>query len=180
MPELAKLSASLEDYLEAILHLVREHHVARVKDIAERLGVHKSSVTGALHSLSDRRLVNYEPYGDITLTPRGERVATEIARRHEAIRDFFTDVLGVERAKAEGSACRIEHALHPDIVERMITFAEFIGDCPRGGSQWIYTFRRHCEGGSPERDCESCVAELLSELRESGSRREAAMKVETE
>ncbi|HON46229.1 MAG TPA: DtxR family transcriptional regulator, partial [Kiritimatiellia bacterium] len=39
------LSVSIEDYLEAIFHLVRENTVARSKDIAERLKVNRSSVT---------------------------------------------------------------------------------------------------------------------------------------
>ena len=174
MSQTVQLSASLEDYLEAILHLLRQGREARVKDIAKRVGVHKSSVTGAMRSLSDRNLVNYAPYGDITLTRKGERVAREIARRHEAIQVFFTDVLGIDPKKAEESACRIEHALHSDIVERMISFADFIRNCPRGGSQWIYTFRRHCEGEIAERDCEGCVVELLEDVRKAASGSEGA------
>jgi len=42
------LSASLEDYLEAILNLVRESSFARSRDIAKSLGVSRASVTGAL------------------------------------------------------------------------------------------------------------------------------------
>lgn len=51
------LSASLEDYLEAILSLERVSRVARVSDIAGRLGVSRPSVTGALKSLGARNLV---------------------------------------------------------------------------------------------------------------------------
>ena len=46
------LSQSLEDYLEAIFHLIQENRVARVKDVAARLSVQMPSVTGALRSLS--------------------------------------------------------------------------------------------------------------------------------
>ena len=48
MPEVGKLSESLEDYLEVIFHLVKEKKVARVRDIAGRKGVKMSSVVGAL------------------------------------------------------------------------------------------------------------------------------------
>ena len=61
------LSASLEDYLEAILHLVTEKQVARSRDIAKRLRVNRSSVTGALQALAKKGLVNYEPYEAVTL-----------------------------------------------------------------------------------------------------------------
>jgi len=42
------LSASLEDYLEAVLLLVRQRRVARVRDIAGRVGVSMPSVNTAL------------------------------------------------------------------------------------------------------------------------------------
>ncbi|MFA6176565.1 MAG: metal-dependent transcriptional regulator, partial [Phycisphaerae bacterium] len=58
-----KLSASSEDYLEAIYNLVSLHKVARSKDIAESLGVSRASVTGAIKLLSDKGLVDYKPYG---------------------------------------------------------------------------------------------------------------------
>ncbi len=40
-----KLSASLEDYIEAIFNLVLECKVARSKEIAQKLNVSRSSVT---------------------------------------------------------------------------------------------------------------------------------------
>ena len=58
----AGLSESLGDYLESIYHLARGRPAARVKDIAEQMEVQKSSVTGALKSLAEKALVNYEPY----------------------------------------------------------------------------------------------------------------------
>ena len=75
------LSATQEDYVETIFRLAEENRVARVKDIAAHLGVHKSTVTGALRSLSEMGLVNYEPYGYITLTAVGEQRARHPRRR---------------------------------------------------------------------------------------------------
>jgi DtxR family Mn-dependent transcriptional regulator len=54
-------SSSLEDYLEAIYHIVHEKQAARAKDIVERLGVKNSSVTGALRVLSGKGLINDAP-----------------------------------------------------------------------------------------------------------------------
>lgn len=119
------LSASLEDYLEAIYHIVHDKQAARAKDIAQRLGVNRSSVTGALHALSEKKLVHYTPYDIVTLTPEGERVAEGIAHRHDVLRDFFTRVLGVEETVAEENACRIEHAVSEDILDRLAAFIDF-------------------------------------------------------
>ena len=90
-----KLSASLEDYLEAICNLSGDTDGARSKDIAEALGVARSSVTGAVRLLRDRGLANYQPYGRITLTQRGHAAAEDVVRRHDILRSFFADVLGV-------------------------------------------------------------------------------------
>jgi DtxR family Mn-dependent transcriptional regulator len=69
------LSENLEDYLETILVLQNENTVARVKDIAEKLGVLSGTVTSALRTLSDKKLINYKPYSFITLTNEGKTLA---------------------------------------------------------------------------------------------------------
>jgi Mn-dependent DtxR family transcriptional regulator len=56
----AVLSESLEDYLETILDLEKTNKVARVKDIAEKMGVLRGSVTGALKNLAEKKLINYK------------------------------------------------------------------------------------------------------------------------
>ena len=56
------LSESLEDYLEIILALEKVNKVARVKDIAEKMGVLRGSVTGALKNLAEKGLINYAAF----------------------------------------------------------------------------------------------------------------------
>ena len=63
-----ELTSNLEDYLEVIFLLEQEQKSARAKDIADRLGVQRASVTGALQSLSQKGLINYHPYSSVTLT----------------------------------------------------------------------------------------------------------------
>jgi DtxR family Mn-dependent transcriptional regulator len=124
------LSSSLEDYLEAIFHIVAQKQAARGKDIAQRLGVNNSSVTGALRVLGEKGLINYAPYDIITLTEKGKRVSEDIIRRHEALHDFFVKVLSVDGEIANRAACNMEHALPPEILRRLIEFLRFIEQCP--------------------------------------------------
>lgn len=161
------LSASLEDYLEAIYHIVHDKRAARAKDIAQRLGVNRSSVTGALHALSEKKLVHYTPYDIVTLTPEGERVAGGIAHRHEVLRDFFTRVLGVEETVAEENACRIEHAVSQDILDRLAGFIDFIQVCPRIDIRWIANTGYFCHRPGSEETCERCIEGCLQRLRKS-------------
>ena len=164
-----RLSASLEDYLEAISRVVAEKRAARPKDIAARLGVNSSSVTAALQNLARRNLVNYAPYDLVTLTARGEEVAADIVRRHEALHDFFQNVLAVDESEAEKAACRLEHAISRPILERLTEFVDFVKTCPRGGSEWIQHFRNHCEGAGIPRDCRDCIRRRLAEVAEDAS-----------
>jgi DtxR family Mn-dependent transcriptional regulator len=158
-----KLSSSLEDYLEAIFHVVAQKQVARSRDIAERLGVNRSSVTGALQSLADKGLVNYEPYEAITLTKRGEGLAKDVVRRHEALRDFLVKVLSVDTPKADEAACQMEHAVPQPILERLIEFVEFVEVCPRGGAKWVKGGGYHCTSRGLE-SCRRCISSCLEEV----------------
>ncbi len=160
------LTASLEDYLEAISQIIAEKQAVKPKDIAKRLRVNNSSVTGALRSLADKRLINYAPYDVISLTPSGRTAAQDVVRRHEALRDFFVKVLAVAEPDADTAACRMEHSIPRGILERFIQFAEFVEVCPRGGSKWIAGFRHHCDHGETGENCEKCVALTLEQVRQ--------------
>ncbi len=121
-----KLSASLEDYLEAIYLISRENGTARSKEIMKQLSVSGPSVTEALQLLNEKGLVNYQPYEPITLTTQGEEVASEVLHRHETLRDFFIEVLGVDRKTADAGACKMEHAASANIIERMIQYTRYL------------------------------------------------------
>ena len=126
MPTSEVLSASLEDYLEAIYHIVRKKQAARAKDIVQRLGVKNSSVTAAMRVLADKGLINYAPHDVITLTAKGKRISEGVVRRHEALRDFFVKVLSMEAELADKVACSMEHALPAKILVRLTQFVKFV------------------------------------------------------
>jgi DtxR family Mn-dependent transcriptional regulator len=136
-----KLSASLEDYLEAIYNLADDAGGARSKDISATLGVARSSVTGALQLLCEKGLANHEPYGCVTLTPRGETAAREVVQKHDILTSFFADVLGVEREVAQRAACKAEHALGPEIIGRLLSFIEYVAASGRSGRDVAGEFR---------------------------------------
>lgn len=116
------LSASLEDYLETIFCVIADKGGVRARDIARRLGVKAGSVTGALQALAEKNLINYAPYEVITLTPDGRQRARQIFRRHEVLRDFFVDILGVDEQLADAGACKLEHDIPKEIFERLAEF----------------------------------------------------------
>ncbi len=160
------LSESTENYLETILLLVQKSPVARARDIALRLKVNRSSVSGALHDLSGRGLINYEPYGFVTLTPEGTEIATRILRRHEALRDFFVNVLGIDRAEADEAACRMEHGVSKAIIDRLLDLSTFMETCPKVGEKQARGDGYRCrEAAHSLEKCELCVSRCLENVK---------------
>lgn len=162
-----KLSASLEDYLEAIFEIVADKGAVRAKDIADRLSVRAGSVTGALQALAEKHYINYAPYDVITLTEQGQKEARRICRKHEVLKDFFVDILGVAPETAETGACRVEHVVGDELIDRLVAFAEFVQVCPRCGDDWLEQYRKHCSEGIPKdiQDCETCMEHNIQILR---------------
>ncbi len=124
MPLAGEMSAAMEDYLEAILALQEDDQPVRVTDIARRLGISKASVTQALGGLREAGFIQQQPYGRVYLAPQGRERAFAVAKRHQVLRTFLVDVLAVPGATAEGEACRLEHAISPDTVARLVAFLE--------------------------------------------------------
>lgn len=116
------LTPSMEDYLEAVAFLKKEKRVARVRDISRRLRVKTPSVSGALAALVQRRLVVHERYGYVELTAQGGRIARRVQGRHDMLVKFLTGILNIDRNIAEDDACRMEHAISPQTVERLTKF----------------------------------------------------------
>jgi len=138
------LSASLEDYLEAILNIAGQSQIARSKDIAKLLGVSKSSVTGALRVLKKKGLANYKPYDYVTLTESGQAAAAEIVRKHNILKSFFVNVLGVEPDDAHQAACKAEHALGPGIISKLLCFIAFMNESGKNGRDLANEFQKFC------------------------------------
>jgi DtxR family Mn-dependent transcriptional regulator len=139
------LSASLEDYLEAIFNLTGASKPAHSKDIAETLGVSRASVTGALRSLKEKGLVNYKPYDCVSLTETGRLAAADVVRKHNILKSFFINVLGVQADIAHTAACKAEHALGPAIITRLLCLIDFVTEEGKNGYDLVGRFQRFCE-----------------------------------
>jgi DtxR family transcriptional regulator, Mn-dependent transcriptional regulator len=156
-----QLSPNLEDYLETIFVLESATSSARAKDIAERMKVQRASVTGALHALSEKGLINYQPYSSVTLTPEGFRLATRIMHRHKVLKQFIQKFLQLPSEVAEKNACRLEHQIDDTVLERLTRFIQFLEECPRTGNQWLESFTRYLSAGERCGDCIACMRECL-------------------
>ena len=135
MTEENELSESLEDYLETILELQTKNTVARSKDIAQKLDIKRGSVTGMLKKLAAQEFINYEPYGYVTLTASGKKIAKEIEGRHIFLKDFLFRMLAVDEKTANDTACRMEHAMDKATFKKFQQFVAAIDACPNCGNR---------------------------------------------
>jgi DtxR family Mn-dependent transcriptional regulator len=125
-------------------------------------------VTSALKSLSDKGLINYQPYSHITLTKSGQEIAAKVIHRHRTVSRYLHEVLRLPKEVAEENACRAEHVLDRQVIDRLICHMEFIERCPRVGQVWYDSFSQFCQDGNDRGDCRECVARCLAGLYQEG------------
>ena len=118
----AKVSTSLENYLETILFLADKNGKVRITDIAGSMNISKPSVHKAVNVLTREGYIFHEKYKPIELTEKGLKAARNIAARHNAITRFLTEILEIAPEEAEREACLLEHAMSVKTVEKLLTF----------------------------------------------------------
>jgi len=157
-----KLSSSIEDYLESIYVLRQSSDVVRVKDISARLKVSMPSVHQALHILSGEGLINHENYGYVELTEKGRKAGEKIYRSHEMLIKFFTEILDVSIPQAEEDACKIEHDISSETLERLVAFIDFAESYPhKEGPDWLKSFKYFYKTGKRPKGCDERIKEKL-------------------
>lgn len=119
------LSRKAEDYLEAILHISLEKGYARTKDVAKRLGVSPPSVVEMFRKLDRIGMVEYRRYEGVVLTPAGRKVAEVIRFRHETLKQLLI-LIDIPHDIADGDACRMEHELSENSVQKIRLFLDFL------------------------------------------------------
>ena len=146
-------TSTMEDYLEVMVNLEKEKKALRVKDIAKRMQVSMPTVTSMLKNLAQAGLVEYERYEYIELTEKGREIGEEINRRHQSLKRFLTEILGVDSKIAEQEACKMEHTISAATVDRFVEFMEFIEFCPRAGRKWLEYFQQYRKYGKNKASC---------------------------
>ena len=100
--------------------------------LASFLGVSAAAVSEMLHRIERDGLVELDGRKEVHLTEKGGVLASHVIRRHRLAERMLTDLLGYEWWKTHEEAERIEHAMSPEMEERL---ARVLGDpqtCPHG------------------------------------------------
>ena len=155
------LTPAMEDYLKLIFNLGKKTTAVRIRDIAKEMKVRMSSVTSMLNTLSRKNLINHEKYEHVELTSEGMKIAQEISLQHEVLFNFLNNILKIDSEVANEDACRMEHAISPVTLKKMIQFMQFIETCPRTGKDWLKHFESYCQQGRPKERCEKYIETFI-------------------
>ena len=109
---------SAEDYLETILMLTERLGKVRSIDVVRELGYTKASVSIAMRKLRENGYIAVDGEGNLTLLPPGREIAERIYSRHRLLQHFFMQ-LGVDEMTAAEDACKAEHILSEQTLEKI-------------------------------------------------------------
>ncbi len=119
------LSSGLEDYLEAVYSAKLDDTPLKGAQLARILNISRASVSEALAKLVEKKLIMYNRYEFISLTDKGLKEAKRVYEKHHVLKDFFETVLGITPDEAGENACKIEHIVSENILNKMRTFSNF-------------------------------------------------------
>ena len=151
-----ELTKSLETYLLAIHSLLEQKSSIIVKDVAEFLGRGGATTADAIKKLKEKGYIDYEPYGNITLTSCGKNAVTVKIYRHNVITEFFNKVLDIEPNQAEKNAESIEYAMTDNVLTKLVHFMDFMKQCSCAEPKWVNGCKQTLKNGEISQKCKSC------------------------
>lgn len=107
-----------QNYLETIFILYLDKKEVRNKDIVEKLGLARATVTHMLKSLEQKGYIKYGDDKIVKFTSKGKKIAEKLYEKHL----YFTKLLmylGIDKETAELEACQIEHSISNDSFEKI-------------------------------------------------------------
>lgn len=129
------LTNTEENYLKALFHLTKEidgKTDAGTNEIANYLNIKPASANDMLKKLKEKKLVDFEKYGKVTLTNIGLNCATQVIRKHRLWETFLYEKLHFSWDEVHEVAEQLEHIKSKKLIEQIDKFLEFPKNDPHG------------------------------------------------
>ena len=127
------ISYTEENYLKAIFKLIEKGAIsASTNGISKEMKTSAASVTDMLKRLSDKDLINYEKYKGVTLTRKGNSIATNLIRKHRLWEVFLVEKLDFLWDEVHDIAEEMEHIQSDELINRLDQFLGFPKLDPHG------------------------------------------------
>jgi DtxR family Mn-dependent transcriptional regulator len=125
-------SESVEEYLEGIFRLQKEVDRVSTGEIATYMCVSSGSASTMIKKLAELKLVEHTPYHGIRLTEFGAKVAKQLTRAHRILEVFLVEHLELPWNDVHELACKLEHYISEDIIDRINQKMGEPKFCPHG------------------------------------------------
>ncbi|MFT3950976.1 MAG: metal-dependent transcriptional regulator [Oscillospiraceae bacterium] len=113
----SEMTSSMEDYLEMICRMLKNHDVVRISELAQMLNVKPSSASKMVNNLKNDGLVLFERYGYVKLTEKGGKAGEYLLYRHDVLHRFLCSINDTEDETEQVE--KIEHFLNEDTVRNI-------------------------------------------------------------
>jgi DtxR family Mn-dependent transcriptional regulator len=119
------LTYAEENYLKTIRQLSISGDITlSTNSIASKLHTSAASVTDMLKKLSAKNLIHYKPYQGASLTEEGNKLATQLIRKHRLWKVFLSQSLGLKWDEIHDIAGELEHINSDLLIDKL---DEFLG-----------------------------------------------------
>lgn len=129
------LSYTEENYLKALFRITHENNrktEAGTNELAAQLGVKPATVNDMLKKLKEKKLIDYEKYGKIRMTPKGLKAGVEVLRKHRLWETFLYEKLDFSWDEVHEVAEQLEHIQSAKLIEALDKFLDYPQFDPHG------------------------------------------------
>ena len=127
-------TTTVDRYLETIYCIAGEGETVRPSRLAAWLGVAAPTVSDALQRLVRDGWIEVAADRSVTLTDEGERLASNIVRRHRVLERWLVDVLAFDWATADVEADGLSSAFSEAVIDRLDLSMGSPTTCPHGNA----------------------------------------------
>ena len=150
------ISSSLEEYLKTIYVLKKQGQDIKVTTIANRMNCTKPSVNKAIKNLKANEMLEYEAYGEIRLTNKGEALAKKVLEAYDIVYVFLTEILEIPKEEAKEEAIRLKAVMNDNTLNMLTKYVYKI----------LGVYNLNCNYDINEEKCRCCKRKILNLKRE--------------
>ena len=150
------ISSSLEEYLKTIYVLKKQGQDIKVTTIANRMNCTKPSVNKAIKNLKANEMLEYEAYGEIRLTNKGEALAKKVLEAYDIVYVFLTEILEIPKEEAKEEAIRLKAVMNDNTLNMLTKYVYKI----------LGVYNLKCNYDINEENCRCCNRKILNLKRE--------------
>ena len=119
-------STSAENFIKTIfMHEQSRSFDTKPGSIAKALGITSAAATDMARNLADKKLVQYEKYRQLELTPEGEKLALKVIRKHRLWETFLYRIFQMSLHEIHREAELLEHQTTEFLAEKI---SSYLGD----------------------------------------------------